>query len=356
MPMPWYTGGMELQPLPLVTEGLPGTGGAIKAEPPDFVVEEIPLYEPEGGGEHVYLLLRREGWTTRAVQQRLARLFGLDETAVGSAGLKDKQALTTQTFSLHLQGLDESEAARRVQEECSFEVLSARRHRNKLKTGHLLGNRFTIVVTGPVPDAVSRAEHVVASLKQHGQPNFYGPQRFGTGGENIEAGREVLLGRKRSKPWLRRFLLSAYQAHLFNTWLTERIALGWFNEILQGDIARKEGTGGLFDVQDLETESRRFADREISYTGPIYGRKMRRATGRPGELEEKVLSDAGITEDLLRKAKLNGARRQARLNLDEIQVRPHVRGFELRFGLPKGAYATTVLHEIMKVEPRLPEE
>lgn len=347
---------MELHPLPLVTEELPGTGGAIKEEPSHFIVEEIPLYEAEGEGEHLYLLLRREGWTTRAVQQRLARLFGLDETAVGAAGLKDKRALTTQTFSLLLRDLDESAVTRRVQEECPFEVLSARRHRNKLKTGHLLGNRFTIVVTDPVPDAVSRAERIVASLKACGLPNFYGPQRFGIGGENLEAGRELLHGRKRSKPWLRRFLLSAYQAHLFNTWLTERIGLGWFNEILQGDIARKEGTGGLFEVEDVEADSRRFADREISYTGPIYGRKLWWATGRPGELEEKVLADADVTVDLLRKAKLNGARRRAWLNLDDLEVRPHVRGLELKLSLPKGSYATTVLREIMKAEPGLPEE
>ncbi|MDP6357965.1 MAG: tRNA pseudouridine(13) synthase TruD, partial [Planctomycetota bacterium] len=128
-----------------MTDDLPGIGGELKAEPSHFVVEEIPLYEPEGEGEHIYVSLRREGQTTRQIQMELCRIFDLNDAAVGCAGLKDKHARTTQTFSLHMPG-DEQEVADRIQQEMNVELLSSKRHQNKLRTGHLIGNRFTIVV------------------------------------------------------------------------------------------------------------------------------------------------------------------------------------------------------------------
>jgi tRNA pseudouridine13 synthase len=345
---------MNYQPLPLITADLPGVDGTIKAEPAHFVVEEIPLYEPEGTGEHVYVCLRREGWTTRAVQHEIMRIFGLPEVEVGCAGLKDKHARATQTFSLLLRNIGEAEVARRIRENSPFEVLSVRRHRNKLRAGHLLGNRFAIVILGTVLDAAQLALRVALCLQERGYPNFYGPQRFGAGAENIEAGRDLLLGRGMRKSWLRRFLLSAYQAHLFNTWLTERMRLGWFNQVMRGDIAKKEETGGLFEVEDAEVELQRFRNKEIGYTGPIYGKRMRWPGGQPGEMERRILSEADVTEEMLRKAKLEGTRRPARLNLRDIEVQPHTEGLLLKFSLPKGAYATGVLREFTKTEPELP--
>ncbi|MCD6291662.1 MAG: tRNA pseudouridine(13) synthase TruD, partial [Anaerolineae bacterium] len=101
---------------PFITADLPGIGGEIKVDPSHFIVEEIPLYEPVGEGEHVYVRLTREGWTTRDLQKRLMTLFGLRDVDVGVAGLKDKRARVTQTFSLLLQGVDEEEVARRIQD------------------------------------------------------------------------------------------------------------------------------------------------------------------------------------------------------------------------------------------------
>jgi len=344
------------QPLPFITADLPGIGGEIKAQPAHFVVEEIPLYEPMGEGEHVYVRLIREGWTTHALQQRLASLFDLREVDVGCAGLKDKHARVTQTFSLLISDVDEATVARRIQEALPVEVMWTRRHRNKLKKGHLLGNRFRIVVLHPKTEAAATAQAITQALQTHGLPNFYGAQRFGIDGDNAQRGREVLLGRGPRERWLRRFLLSAYQAALFNAWLTERIRRGWFERLLNGDIAKKTDTGGLFEVTDAEAELPRLQRGEITYTGPIYGARLWWAGGEPGELEREVLKAAEVTTEMLRRARLDGSRRPARLHLNDLCIEPHPEGLLFTFTLPKGAYATTVLREFMKTEVALPEE
>lgn len=314
------------------------------------MVEEIPLYEPVGEGEHVYVRLTRDGWTTRALQERLVDLFGLREVDVGCAGLKDKHARVTQTFSLLLRDADEATVASHIEESLPVEVVWTRRHRNKLRRGHLLGNRFRIVVLDPEPEAVGRAMAIAQVVQAHGLPNFYGVQRFGINGDNARQGREVLLGRKARKRWLRRFLLSAYQAALFNAWLSERIRRGWFERLLTGDIAKKTDTGGLFEVEDAGVEFPRFQRGEITYTGPIYGARMWWACGEPGELERKVLQAAGVTTEMLRQARLNGSRRPARMFLSDLRIYPHPNGLRFTFSLPKGAYATTVLREFTKTE------
>lgn len=343
----------QIQTLPYITAELPGIGGEIKAEPAHFVVEEIPLYEPAGEGEHVYVCLTREGWTTRALEQRLASLFGLRDTDVGSAGQKDKRARVTQIFSLHLPGVEEAFVAQRIQEALPVEIAWVRRHRNKLKVGHLLGNRFQIVVLRPGPGALERARAIAQALRARGLPNYYGVQRFGLHGDNAQRGRAILLGGGPRERWLRRFLLSAYQAALFNAWLAERIQRGWFHRLLIGDIAKKTDTGGLFEVQDAAVEQPRFERGEITYTGPIYGYRMRWAGGEPGELERMVLESAGVTVEMLRKARLDGSRRTALLWVNEIEIEPCPDGLRFAFTLPKGAYATTLLREFMKTETAL---
>ena len=171
--------------LPFITEELPGISGEIKTEPAHFVVEEIPLYEPLGEGQHMYVRLTREGWTTKALQERLVELFALREVDVGCAGLKDKHARVTQTFSLLLQDSDEASVARRIEESLPVEVVWARRHRNKLRRGHLLGNRFHIVVLDLGAEALERADAIAQALQAYGLPNFYGVQRFGIRGDGL---------------------------------------------------------------------------------------------------------------------------------------------------------------------------
>jgi len=319
-------------------------------------VEEIPLYEPAGQGDHVYVRLVREGWTTRSLLEGLGKIFGLREVDLGCAGLKDRHARATQTISLLLPRMEEKEVARRIAEGLPVQVLEVRRHTNKLKTGHLLGNRFTVIIEGVNEELFSRAGDIATALKAKGLPNFYGPQRFGLKGDNAVRGRELLLGRGPRRPWLKRFLLSAFQSELFNDWLAERLRRGWFDRLLAGDIAKKVSTGGLFQVEDLQAEQPRFINKEITYTGPIYGGRMRWADGEAGALERLILENSGVTEERLARARLDGSRRPARLFVEDLRLDPVDPGLALSFSLPKGSYATTLLREFMKVETNLPEE
>lgn len=335
--------------LPLMTAELPGTGGALKAQPAHFVVEELPLYAPAGSGAHLYVNLTREGMATRQVVHELADLFGLEEGAVGYAGLKDKEARVTQTFSLADAALDPDEAARRIQGWLPVTVHWAARHANKLKPGHLMGNRFTLVVSDPEPGALERARAIARALAERGAANFFGEQRFGATGDNAVAGRELLAGRRGPREkWKRKLLLSAWQSELFNRWLAARIGDGLFRRILEGDVAKKTDTGGLFTVEDPAAEQPRLDGGGIVYTGPLFGAKMRWATGPAGERERAALAAEGVEESALKKAGLTGSRRPAIMLVDGLTVDEHPDGLAFGFSLPKGSYATTLMREFMK--------
>lgn len=344
--------------LPYITANLPGVGGELRTTIDDFMVEEISLYEPEGQGQHLYVNLTKRGLTTREIQLKLASLFSLQASDVGFAGLKDKYACATQTFSLLVGNVDDSvldQAVTRIKGLLPVTVNWVRLHRNKLRLGHLLGNRFTIVITEidlSADEAIHRAQSIVERLKEKGVPNFFGPQRFGFDGDNIKRGLEVIQGRMYNVDrWLRRFLISSYQSYLCNLYLTRRLELSLFDRILVGDIAKKYATGGLFEVEDAAKEQARYESHEISFTAPIYGSKMWVAPGPAGELERAILAEAGVTLEQFGAVDVKGTRRLGRLLLPDIIVAPDPRGLLVRFSLPKGAFATTVLREIMKVDP-----
>lgn len=336
---------------PLVTSDISGIGGELKVEPAHFVVEEVPLYEPCGEGEHVYVRVTREGWTTRDLQREIADLFHLKNSHLGCAGLKDKHARATQTFSIHLLKADPDEVAQRIETELGVTVEWATRHNNKIRRGHLIGNRFSISLLNPDGPhaALDRAQQIAEALRERGVPNYFGSQRLGENCENARHGREILLGERQKRGrWIRKFLMSAYQSWLFNRWLAERNRCGWFDQILEGDVAKKTDTGGLFEVVDLSQEQPRFAQDEITYTGPIYGSKLWWAQGGPGELEARIVADEGITDRHWAQARMKGTRRPARIVLHHLQVEQHSAGLHFQFSLPKGAYATTVLREFQQ--------
>lgn len=336
--------------LPYRTPDLSGCGGELKAEPAYFVVEELPLYEASGQGQHLYVSLTREDWTTRHVIDALARLFGLRSREIGYAGLKDRHARCTQIFSLpDLQPDD----ARRIAEALPFEINWAQLHRNKLKPGHLAGNRFEITISSlavPPDEALARVQAVATALAASGVPNFFGAQRFGIDGANAERGRQVLLGGGPHDRWLRKLLISAYQSHLFNRYLARRLELGLFGRLILGDVAKKADTGGMFDVQDPAAEQPRYERGEIHFTGPMYGRKMWRAKEEAGALEAAILAEDELSEEYFQRAKVEGTRRPGRIWLTSLDLSAGDDTLQLRFTLPKGAYATVVLREFMKRE------
>ncbi len=345
--------------LPLVTADLPGSGGTVKAAPEDFRVEEIPAYLPGGEGPHLWLQVEKRGLTTREVVRALAGALGVPERDAGFAGLKDRWAVTTQWLSFPA-AADPDPAALGGD---GFRVLAASRHRNKLRTGHLRGNRFTVAVRGGDP---GRARAAAGALAARGLPNFYGAQRFGAEGDNAEVGKALLLGRLDSPGarraardrFLRRLCISAYQSLLFNRWLAERLAEGLFARALAGDVMRVLPAGGLFTCQDPAADQPRLERFEISFAGPMFGHKMPPAAGEAAAREERLLRAEGLVlQDLARHGggEAEGARRAARLPV-EIDIQPLPQGYTARFELPRGSYATVVLGELVKGEgPALPE-
>ncbi len=336
-----------------LTAGLPGTGGTIKESPEDFLVEEIPLYLPCGEGEHTYALIEKRGITTLEAIRRLARGLKVPEREVGYAGMKDSRGVTRQSVSLPRVAPEELLAL----EFPGITILSAERHRNKLRLGHLAGNRFRIRVRGVVPEALPRAETILAVLVRRGVPNRFGEQRYGVQGNSHLIGRAMLAGDWRGAvdllvgdpaqvegegwraaieayrrgaieesvrlfpghcrterevlqrlvkrpgdferafqavhPRLKKLYLSACQSHLFDRVVAER--LDSLDTVVTGDLAWKHANGACFLVEDAAAEAPRAARFEISPSGPLFGCRMTPAGGEEGELERALLAAAGLT-------------------------------------------------------------
>ncbi|MDR2947326.1 MAG: tRNA pseudouridine(13) synthase TruD [Candidatus Adiutrix sp.] len=330
--------------LPYISADLPGLGGRLKARPEHFAVEEIPLYEASGEGPHLYVTIRREGLTTRQMVDDLARRFAQPPDSVGYAGLKDKEAVTTQTFSLAVP-LTEAEARDKCQD-APWELLAVSRHQNKLKVGHLLGNRFTLVLSEP-RGTLAEAEAIAAWVKVTGLPNYFGEQRFGDRGDNPAEALKMLKAGRKGRDWRGKFLMSALQSFIYNHYLSLRIREGLFQTVLTGDICKKYATGGLFASEDGATETARLAAGELSHTGPIFGSKMKAAQGPAGDLEARALAELDLSPDEAARTG-SGDRRANRLLLPDLTVAEHPEGFIFTFALPKGAYATTVMREFIK--------
>jgi tRNA pseudouridine13 synthase len=337
--------------LPLVTAELPGSGGTLRGSPEDFRVDEVPAYLPAGTGPHLYLRVEKRGRTTRDALRTLARALGVPERDAGYAGLKDRDAVTTQWLSFPVA----SDPDPRALAFPGLTVLEVSRHPNKLRTGHVRSNRFGLSVLGGDP---ARARACAALLTRRGLPNFFGPQRFGNAGRNAEMGRRLLAGdddpeirRAARDRFLRRLSISAYQSHLFNRWLAGRLADGLFSAALVGDVMKKLDSGGLFVCEDPALDGPRVACFELSPAGPMFGHKLRAAAGEALAREERLLAAEGVRlADFARGGgEAEGTRRAARLPVQvEVEDLPGGQGYRARFELPRGAYATVVMRELMK--------
>lgn len=332
--------------LPFVAASLPGIGGAIKSIPEHFAVEEILPYTACGEGEHVYVTFRRAGWNTADIARSMQKKLRLAPSDVGWGGRKDKTAVVVQTFSLRL-GLDYALAdVEKALADLPIQILALDRHRNKIKTGHVAANRFTVIVSRPEPDALPRAQAIADHLRQTGVPNFYGPQRFGYKMQNIQRGFALFApGKKRFKD---AFMVSVVQSALFNIWLKQRMENGRYRELLSGDIVKKTDTGGMFTIEDPAVESPRFTAGAIVYTGPIYGFKMKTPTQAAAEWETTLLAHFNLTPEDFRAFRAQGSRREAILHLTDLEISEADDGLRFTFTLPSGAYATTVLREFTR--------
>ncbi len=338
---------------PLVPErrfpGAPPVAASVGPEPEDFVVEELPAFAPSGSGEHWLVQVRKRDLTTAALVHELAKAAGVAERDLGTAGMKDRHAVTTQWLTVPARGRPPESWALPP----SITVIDAARHDAKLRTGHLAGNRFTLTLVGAAPDALARARERLDRLAAGGLPNYFGAQRFGRQGNNLaEAASWLAAGapaRGRQTRMLRKLFPSVVQSEIFNRYLARRDSLG-LGRVLAGDVVRLEGRRAVFLVEDAAAEQPRLAAREIHLTGPMLGPKMRAAAGVPRELEDAVVTELALGEPTL--ATLgrlaDGTRRDLLLWPAELAVEaaPGAR-LVVRFSLPPGGYATQVLRELV---------
>ncbi len=319
----------------------------LRATPEDFQVDEVPLYEPEGEGEHTFVRVEKRLRTTDEVARALARAAGARPGDVGYAGRKDRVAVARQWLSVP--GLDPQAALALA--EPGLRVLEARRHRHKLRTGQLRANRFRLVVREVEPDAFERASERAAEILRGGLANRFGAQRFGAQGDNAEQARALLSSEGR---WPRdrrqaRFLLSSLQAAVFNEALARR-ALP-LDAVEEGDLAMVCASGGVFLVEDPAREQPRAGRFEISATGPVFGTRMAEPVGAPAERERAAAAAFGI--DLAgfrppRGIRARGARRALRVRPAQLSVeRGGERALALAFELPAGSYATVLVEALL---------
>jgi tRNA pseudouridine13 synthase len=331
---------------PLLTPDLPGVGGKIRVRDEDFEVEEVPSYEPCGTGDHLYLWVEKRGMAPEFFARTIAQKLGTHPGNVGTAGLKDRHAVTRQWVSVP----KDCEPRVKNIDGDGVRVLKTGYHTNKLKPGHLRGNRFRILVR-----AADRGVNVDATLdriRAQGLPNFYGPQRFGRDGGTVELGLQCLAGKapRRIRPFLFRFALSAVQSLLFNDYLARRLRDGLFRTVLDGDVMAKWPTGGMFVAKDVPAEQARFDSRETVTAGPMFGKKTYPAEGAAAEREEAVLRDHKLSPAAFGgfgKLVL-GTRRHNLVYLDDLAAAWEPDGLRLSFTLPAGSYATVLLAEVMK--------
>lgn len=338
---------------PYLTSDLARIGGTIKQEPEDFIVEEIPAYEPCGEGEHLFLWIEKRDVSAEHLTRRLRSVLGVSDRDLGVAGMKDRRAITRQYVSVP------AKLAEKVTglESDDIHVVKAVRHTNKLRTGHLRGNSFTILVRNVPPDAIDSARPIAQRISASGFPNYYGAQRFGHDGETLRIGFDLISGRKtvRDLPRSRaRFLLklavSAVQSHLFNLALAARIEDGSASRVSEGDVMQVVASGGIFVAENVEVEQARCDAGEITVTGPMFGPKMSRPRGEPLEQEMRLLDSCGLSiDDFARFVKLaQGTRRSYMIRPSELAVEQTPDGLKFQFVLPSGVYATTLLREFQK--------
>lgn len=346
---------------PYLTAELPGCGGRIRERVEDFTVEELPLYEPCGSGEHLYLWVEKRGVGAGPLLAHLARALRCDQRALSVAGRKDTHAVTRQWVSAHVpQDPDLDTLAGE-----GIRVLAASRHGNKLRPGHLRGNRFRVVVRGTDPAAPVQA--VLRYLTAAGFPNFFGEQRLGPGQRNVHQGRRLVAsgGRMRGRTDNLRFATNAYQAALFNEVVALRLReVGDLHTLQSGDLAVLHRNGAHFAVppEERAAAQQRADAHEISPSAPLFGYRTPLAEDRPGAWERAVLTAEGLTPDAFRlgsgRLSPKGERRAVRALPHAVELeRPSAAAADalvLTFTLDAGVFATALLREVMKNDALAP--
>ncbi len=340
---------------PLLTSDVPAIGGRLKERVEDFVVHEIPAYEPSGEGPHYYLRVEKRHVDGRSMIEAIAEHFGVGTGDVGTAGIKDRRAITRQWVSLPAQQVRRPPREGEAVGE-GIEILATSRHRNKLRTGHLRGNRFSVRLreTSLRAEALKEAvEKVATVVSSQGMPNYFGEQRFGDGGKNLEVGwRWLRDGVKPKGRFMQKMVASAVQSEVFNRVLARRLVEGTWKEAIDGDIFEKVDTGGRFwiDRREREETQRRLETGAIAITGPMPGSKEGLARKSAGALEREVVEEMGLKAEYFERfgRRGRGTRRPMTAYVDGLSWELEEEGVvRFDFGLPAGSYATVLLREFM---------
>lgn len=324
--------------------GTPRCRGVIRSTPEDFVVDEIPLVEPDGEGEHLLLHVEKRDSNTAWVAGRLAALAGVSRMDVSYAGLKDRHAVTRQWFSVRLAGKPEPDW--NAVESSEFRVLESARHSRKLRIGALKGNRFRIRVRAFEGDAAA-LQATLETIRREGIPNYFGEQRFGTDHANLRSARALFNGElKRVKRDKRGFYLSAVRALLFNKVLAARVNAGNWNRPLVGERMMLAGTRSSFSAPQIDDEIlERLGRMDIHPSGPLWGRGESMVSGEVAELESALLLPEQFWCEGLERFGLQMERRALRVAVSDLTWSQQGDLLELDFGLPKGCFATALLRE-----------
>ena len=329
--------------------GPPIVAAVVRRSPEDFVVVEELGFEPSADGEHDLLYVEKRGANTAWVARQLARVAGVAARDVGYAGLKDRHAVTRQWFSVRRPGRGGTDWQSAAID--GVAILDVTRNARKLRRGAHTGNRFRIALRSDDIGAVGeQLRQRVAAIASAGVPNYYGEQRFGRGNANLALARQVFDG-KRVKRDARSLALSAARSFLFNAVLAERVRAGTWNRLLAGDVANLDGSGSVFpvDVVTPELESRA-ASLDIHPTATLWG------DGAPLARQDAAVVEFGIANRYpelasgLLRARMDAASRALRMRVSEVSIDVEPQVAWLGFRLPRGAFATTVLAEIVDYE------
>ncbi|HAU0278499.1 TPA: tRNA pseudouridine(13) synthase TruD [Legionella pneumophila] len=327
--------------------GMPNSTATFKLCPEDFQVNELFEGQFSGEGEHIVLKIEKKGLTTEQVVKSLARLINKPIKLISYAGLKDKQALTTQWLSIHapgeiIEGIETLEAP-------GWKILECTRHNKKLRPGFLSGNHFTITLRNVSNE--TDLIHRIEQIKLKGVPNYFGEQRFGRDGGNLIKAEEILVqGRKVKDRFLKGMYFSAARSWLYNLILSRRVKESSWNLPLLGDVIQLVGSNSVF-VNDKSLDEQllqRIGEKDVSPASPLPGRSKNLVKGTALQIINEVYAEWSAWLDGLEKNGLEEAWRANILYAEQIEYRINQGTVELSFVLPAGAYATVVLRELVQ--------
>lgn len=326
---------------------MPNVSGKLKQSPSDFIVKEELSFVPSGEGEHLFLYVEKTNLNTLDVCERLAKHFNVHPCNIAYAGLKDKNAVTTQWFSIPMPIKAEPDIKGFNFE--SIKAIEAVRNNKKLKRGVIKSNYFEIVIRDLYGD-LSEIEKRINQIKERGVPNYFGVQRFGRNENNLENAEKLFAGKLKCSRNKKSIYISAARSFLFNEVLSQRVKGDTWNKLLVGDVAILNESRSYFVVENVDKEiSERLHEADIHPSAPLWGKGELQSKDEVKDLEESIIkSYAEYSSGLVREG-LQLDRRSTRLIPSELEYTLYENKLLLKFSLPSGTYATSVLREVVNI-------